>query len=104
MNRAARRRLARLFRLDHRPGPRRPMVRLAGGPMDGWIVAADAPALEPGWWKTFPPEWPRGRYVRQGDTAVWVPGIEQPASDHAGEGPRSPDTPAAPAITLKEER
>lgn len=30
-------------------------VVLAGGPMDGWVVKPDAPALQPDWYKTLPP-------------------------------------------------
>lgn len=30
-------------------------VILAGGPMDGWVVAPDAPALRPDWHTTLPP-------------------------------------------------
>jgi hypothetical protein len=30
-------------------------VRLRGGPMDGWLVSQNAPALQPDWYKTWPP-------------------------------------------------
>lgn len=31
-----------------------PGVRLQGGPMDGWLVTADAPSLQPDWYTTWP--------------------------------------------------
>jgi hypothetical protein len=30
-------------------------IVLEGGPMDGWVVKADAPALAPDWYTTWPP-------------------------------------------------
>jgi hypothetical protein len=47
-------------------------VQLEGGPMDGWTVTSNAPALEPNWQ-------PEGRYERCGEDengiprAEWVP-------------------------------
>lgn len=42
-------------------------VTLAGGPMDGWVVKPDAPALRPDWFSTMPPHLARrhvpGRYA-----------------------------------------
>lgn len=29
-------------------------VALRGGPMDGWVVTPDAPALRPDWYRTLP--------------------------------------------------
>jgi hypothetical protein len=52
-------------------------IRLEGGPMDGWLVQDDAPALEPNWYETWPPsvaeENEPGSYVlsASGDKAVW---------------------------------
>lgn len=34
----------------------KPAVRLHGGPLDGWLVKENAPALEPTWYKTWPPQ------------------------------------------------
>lgn len=48
MNRAQRRSLAR-------HAPRGGSVTLSGGPMAGWVVAADAPCLRPDWHRTLPP-------------------------------------------------
>jgi hypothetical protein len=66
------------------------MVTLVGGPMAGWIVPPNAPALHPDWYRTWPvlrrgwfarllrrPRWPwpgPGRYVVDGATAVWKDG------------------------------
>ena len=66
-------------------------VELHGGPMDGWLVTPDAPALKPDWYRTLPlpPRqtfwgWLRrkpaeqvtarpGRYVVDGDgSATWM--------------------------------
>ena len=52
-----------------------PIVRLKGGPMDGWLVTHDAPALDPSWPSV--PDQP-GRYERVGEqdgeeTAEWRP-------------------------------
>lgn len=45
-------------------------VQLKGGPMNGWIVKADAPALQPEWYDSSPKwmrnKWAPGRYVRKG--------------------------------------
>lgn len=42
-------------------------VELIGGPMSGWVVKPDAPALRDDWWTTWPPSvaaaWAPGRYV-----------------------------------------
>jgi hypothetical protein len=69
------------------------VVILKGGPMDGWIVAPDAPALRPDWAETWPQPAPRGllarlfhvnrrrwpwarpgRYVVLGNMATWAEG------------------------------
>lgn len=54
MNRAQRRSLKRTVAkaIKGKPGLSHPVpdsVVLSGGPMDGWIVKPDAPALEPDW-------------------------------------------------------
>jgi hypothetical protein len=63
MNRADRRRLKRVANqalktaMRVRPGVKHPApdsVTLVGGPMDGWIVKPDAPALRPDWCTTWP--------------------------------------------------
>lgn len=53
-------------------------VKLSGGPMDGWIVKPDAPALREGWYATLPqPHKDRfkpGRYYLSGTDkrlAIW---------------------------------
>lgn len=80
LNRAARRRLketlkAHVGTLAH-PVPA--SVALHGGPMDGWIVKPDAPALRPDWYTTWPPSVEAthkpGRYeLREGgQDAKWV--------------------------------
>jgi hypothetical protein len=54
-------------------------IRLNGGPMDGWLVKADAPSLAPDWHRTWPPttakEFGPGRYVLadRARHAVWTP-------------------------------
>lgn len=51
---------------------------LSGGPMDGWYVTSDAPALRADWWMHMPMKMkiryaPRpGRYVRIGRTELGV--------------------------------
>jgi len=51
-------------------------VMLEGGPMDKWIVVADAPALRPDWSSGWPRflarRWSPGRYVREGNVATWT--------------------------------
>jgi len=86
MNRAARRALKRDLkqqanRLAH-PVP--DSVTLRGGPMDGWVVTPDAPALQADWYTTWPPKisaaWQPGRYVLGPEerlrTAHWANGVE----------------------------
>lgn len=86
MNRAARRSLERNLRkqtgkLNH-PVP--DSVTLRGGPMDGWIVKPDAPALEPDWYTTWTPNiaaaWQPGRYVLGPEErlriAHWADGLQ----------------------------
>lgn len=52
-------------------------VTLLGGPMDGWVVKPDAPALLPDWYRTWPPDIAAanepGRYVLEGREATWSP-------------------------------
>jgi hypothetical protein len=52
-------------------------IRLRGGPMGGWLVTPDAPALQPDWWKTWPDHvaeyFDPGRYVATEETDVNVP-------------------------------
>jgi hypothetical protein len=49
-------------------------VILAGGPMDGWVVAPDAPALQPDWYTTVPAR-PRSFLSRMtGKAATPAPG------------------------------
>jgi hypothetical protein len=54
-------------------------IRLNGGPMNGWLVLADAPALMPDWYKTWPPgiaeKHEPGRYevAASGTWAEWIP-------------------------------
>ena len=77
MNRAQRRGVKReahrhLGNLAHPiPGS----VALTGGPMHGWVVKPDAPALRPGWHATWPPTVTAepGRYVldEAGRSASW---------------------------------
>lgn len=56
LNRHARRSLARTLERDPAAARGRPAsVALAGGPMDGWVVKPDAPALRPNWHTTWPP-------------------------------------------------
>ena len=82
MNRADRRDLERRIRREaskaHGPVPE--VVTLKGGPMDGYVVTPDAPALDPEWYRTWPPGVARvgwlgkrrpGRYTRSGSSAVW---------------------------------
>lgn len=88
MNRADRRRLQRtvaraLKRVAAaRPGslehPAPASVTLSGGPMDGWVVKPDAPALDPGWCLTWPPtsaaKHAPGQYLPAGPgRARWEP-------------------------------
>ncbi len=53
-------------------------VRLNGGPMDGWLVLPSADALQPDWYKTWPPsirdEHLPGRYelAAPGSHAQWI--------------------------------
>lgn len=78
VNRAQRRALARprWRRIVALLSRRREAVALHGGPMDGWVVKANAPALRPDWYTTWPP-WRAtahepGRYVRDGPgSASW---------------------------------
>lgn len=84
MNRADRRRLQRTARkamkgiktgqLEH-PVPE--SVTLLRGPMDGWVVKPDAPALRPDWYTTWPlsvaAKHKPGRYVLDGTRARWQP-------------------------------
>lgn len=57
MNRAQRRDLKRrMKRRGHQ------VVTLRGGPMDGWVVKHDAPALEPDWREKFLEEAAYGAY------------------------------------------
>lgn len=48
--------------------------------MDGWVVKPGAPALQPEWYRTWPPatkrEWAPGRYVLEGQEATWREGVE----------------------------
>lgn len=75
------------------PSDRYDSVLLVGGPMDGWIVAPDAPCLRPDWSETWPRRKPgivarargkrgaliiretrrsgTGRYVVDGQRARW---------------------------------
>jgi hypothetical protein len=50
-------------------------VQLVDGPMEGWVVTPDAPALAPDWFRTWPPfllaQYVPGRYVRDGQKATW---------------------------------
>lgn len=52
-------------------------VTLRGGPMHGWIVKRDAPALRPDWWTTWPPSVAKEnqpgyyRLTWTGDSAKW---------------------------------
>ena len=53
-------------------------VTLIGGPMDSWVVKADAPALRPDWCLTWPAslaaKWSPGQYLADGPRrARWVP-------------------------------
>src|SRR5574342_416711 len=58
-------------------------VRLVGGPMDGWFVKSDAPALREDWHTTWPwrlkLRWKPGHYVKASadkhgvDRAKWRP-------------------------------
>ena len=72
LNRAARRALG----LRSRPKLPEPTVRLVGGPMANWLVRTSAPVLRPDWWTTWPDSverrWSPGRYVADGDRAVWT--------------------------------
>lgn len=49
---------------------------LEGGPMNGWVVKPDAPALRADWHRTWPlgvaRQWQPGRYVRDGQRAQWT--------------------------------
>jgi hypothetical protein len=53
-------------------------VRLGGGPMDGYLVRADAPVLGPDWYRTWPPRLAArnrpGRYLLSADRrrAQWA--------------------------------
>lgn len=57
MNRAQRRQLKRdvkkMAGKTARRNPGQDFVTLKGGPMDGWIVKPDAPALDPDWREEF---------------------------------------------------
>lgn len=59
MNRQARRAFERRLQTEVKTGtlkhPAPDSVVLAGGPMDGWVVKPDAPALRPDWHRTWPP-------------------------------------------------
>jgi len=52
------------------------VVRLVGGPMDGWLVLPSAQCLRPDWYGTMPETLARrqapGRYVRSGSVAAWT--------------------------------
>lgn len=75
MNRSDRRALQRAIWNAVVPGS----VALIGGPMDGWAVEPDAPALRPDWHETWNvnvapslANWEPGRYVqRDGNVAEW---------------------------------
>lgn len=87
MNRADSRRLKRVAAkalknaATGKPGISHPVpesVTLAGGPMDGWIVKPDAPALQPDWCLSWPASVAAknapGLYVRSGPgRARWEP-------------------------------
>lgn len=84
MNRAQRRSLKRPIAQKLKPDLKHPVPRsvvLSGGPMDGWIVKPDAPALQADWHETWNVNvapslagWQPGRYViaATGKTAEWV--------------------------------
>lgn len=85
MNRAARRSLTRTVAraIKGKPGLTHPVpdsVVLDGGPMAGWIVRPEAPALRPDWHTTWSVNvapvlagWQPGRYVlgADGKRAAW---------------------------------
>lgn len=73
MNREDRRRLQRIAKRRAKKSDGEG-VQLEGGPMDGWFVTADAPALQPEWGAPH-----GGKYVHQGPDdagihkATWEP-------------------------------
>ena len=73
MSRADRRALERRLRSATRnlAHPVPDSVSLLGGPMDGWVVKPDAPALRPDWAASWPPSVARrsrpGRYELEPD-------------------------------------
>ena len=86
MNRADRRSMKRLVAhaIRGKPGLKHPVpdsIVLAGGPMDGWVVAPEAPALHPDWHTTWNVDvapslagWRPGRYqlADDGSRAAWI--------------------------------
>lgn len=86
MNRKMRRELERLSRRQVvATSAGNSGVMLHGGPMDGYYVTADAPALHPDWYTTWPESVAAknrpGRYVKVGkregiDSAEWKEGVE----------------------------
>jgi hypothetical protein len=95
MNRAQRRELQRqvakiakgTFRLKH-PAP--DSVTLKGGPMDGWVVAPNAPALDADWRDTWLAEQAHNEY----DTIAArrkrdQPGLELPTWDELTDAERN---------------
>jgi hypothetical protein len=95
MNRADRRRLKRMAkhpeRLAHAIASNLPRgaastaetVKLVGGPMDGWLVKPDAPALQAGWWPEHLADLAREAFeqTRKVGLARGVPEHELPAWD-----------------------
>ena len=85
MNRAQRRAQAATLRRMSRDRTGS-SVRLAGGPMDGWVVDSKAPVLQPEWWSEMPEHLQQkhlaegvkpGRYLRSlrdPGEATWRPG------------------------------
>ncbi len=55
MNRQQRRAFERQLQRNALKHPIPASVALEGGPMDGWVVKPDAPALQPAWYRTWPP-------------------------------------------------
>lgn len=103
MNRAQRRSLKRTVAhaMKSGPGLAHPVpdsVALSGGPMDGWIVKPDAPALDPDWRAKWIEESARGAYERaqlkQPSPRSWADAVEADRhfyrevarSEHGGAG------------------
>lgn len=83
MSRADRRRLERTIRRSKRlahpvPGS----VTLRGGPMDGWIVKPDAPALQSDWREKYLEEKARQAYEETRLTHPDAPAWEQSGREH----------------------